>query len=82
MKIKELKKKNGCSLIQYPSGMYGVEYSDASFGYGMKYTDSKKAAENFFAKVSRDSSKKTITTIRKQNQTNKNSHKNFRIKYW
>lgn len=54
MELKKLKHKNGCSLIQYPSGMYGVEYTDASIGVGMKYTDNKKSAENFFHKVSSD----------------------------
>ena len=66
MKIKLLKKRNGCSLIQYPSGMYGVEYTDASYGYGMKYTDTKKVAETFFDKVSADTSSVSIRDIRKQ----------------
>ena len=80
VKIKTLKHKNGCSLIQYPSGMYGVEYSDSSIGYGMKYTDSKESAERFFNKVSADTCPNGLEAIRKQQkQFGNNSKKNFRI---
>lgn len=77
MEIKTLKKRNGCTLIQYPSGMYGVEYTDASLGYGMKYTDSKKVAENFFKKVSADSCIALINN--KTTKSSKSNKKSFRI---
>lgn len=80
MKLKLLKKKNGCSLIQYPSGTYGVEYTDTSFGYGMKYTDNKKSAERFFNKVSADTCPNNLQTIRKQQkQSESKTKKNYRI---
>ena len=79
MKLKNLKQKNGCSLIQYPSGMYGVEYTDASFGYGMKYTNNKKTAERFFNKVSADTCPNDLQTIKKQQKQFGSKKKNFKI---
>lgn len=80
--INVLKKKNGVTLLQYPSGTYGIEHSNADYGYGMKYTDNKKEAINFFKKVSADTSPKSLSAIRKQNSKQQTTKRNFTIKYW
>ena len=76
MYIKKLKTKNGCSLLQYPSGTYGIEYTNAAYGFGMRYTDNKTAALRFFNKVSADDE----YNPRHKKQTSKK--RNFRIKFW
>lgn len=71
MQIKILKSKNGCRLLQYPSGTFGIEYSDASYGCGLKYLDDKKEAIKFFKKVSSDTSQVSLYHIRKQEKEQK-----------
>lgn len=79
-KIVVIKKKNGCQLLKYPSGSFGIEYSNACVGYGMKYTDNEKEAIKFFKKVSKDTSDKSISAIKKQNKNYK--QKVFTIIHW
>lgn len=79
MQIKVLKSKNGYRLLQYPSGTYGVEYSDASYGAGMKYTDSKTDAIKFFKKVSGDTSSVSVSRICKQSQKQEQLNKKSRM---
>lgn len=81
MEIEVLKSKNGCRLLKYPSGTFGIEYSDSSYGAGLRYTDNYKEAVKFFNKVSADTSSLSLEDIRNQAkyQLKTNMKKNYEM---